>query len=249
MSRRSIVFCAFALLAAAVCIRLGVWQLARHGEKVRRNASIARQQRSAPVALANLPRDTGDAHYRPATVTGRFDYEHELVLSGRTHQGSPGVNLITPVRVEGSDTAVLVNRGWVYSPDGGRVDRVRWREADSGSVNGYVELYAPDAGATASAVDARIIRRVSRSEIGSKIPYPVAPFYLMVTGDSADGPHPARHQIPALDEGPHRSYAIQWFSFAVFALAGVVMIVLRERHPYARRTAYGPSDATTEHGI
>src|SRR5689334_7324682 len=114
MSRRSIVFCVFGLVAAAICVRLGVWQLARLDEKVRRNDSIARQQREAPVALATISRDTGDAHYRPATVTGRFDYEHELVLSGRTHQGSPGVNLITPVRVAGSDTAVLVNRGWVY---------------------------------------------------------------------------------------------------------------------------------------
>jgi surfeit locus 1 family protein len=248
MSRRSIVFCVFGLLAAAVCLRLGFWQLARLDEKVRRNESIVRQQRSAPVALASLPRDTAQAHYRPATVTGRFDYEHELVLSGRTHQGSPGVNLLTPVRIAGSDTAVLVNRGWVYSPDGGRVDRARWHEADSGSVSGYVELYVPDAGATASAIDRRIVRRVSRSEIDPKLPYPVAPFYLVVTGDTADGAHPARREIPALDEGPHRSYAIQWFSFAVFAVAGVVMIVLRERHPYARRTGYGPSDATTEHG-
>jgi surfeit locus 1 family protein len=249
MSRRSIVFCAFALLAAAACVRLGVWQLARLGEKVRRNESIAEQQRAAPVPLASLPRDTAGAHYRAASVTGRFDYDNELVLSGRTHEGSPGVDLITPVRIAGWDTAVLVNRGWVYSPDGGRVDRVRWREADSARVTGYVEVYAPDAGATTSAADARIVRRVSRSEIASKIPYPVAPYYLDATGDSADGAHPARHGIPALDEGPHRSYAIQWFAFAAFALAGALMIVLRERHPSSPYGGHGPPDATREHGI
>jgi len=245
MSRRSIVFCVLAVLAAAVCVRLGVWQLARLAEKLRRNEAIAHQQRSQPIPLASLPRDTAAAHYRPATVSGRFDYDHELVLSGRTHQGSPGVELVTPVRLPGSDTAVLVNRGWVYSPDGGHVDRSRWHEGDSARVSGYVELYAPDAGATAG--DARIVRRVSRSEIAPKVPYPVAPFYLVVTGDTADGAHPARRDLPALDEGPHRSYAIQWFTFATFALAGALMIVLRERHPYARQAPYGPPDATTEH--
>lgn len=248
MSRRSIVFCTFAVLAAAVCVRLGVWQLARLHEKLRRNDSIAQQQRQAPVPLASLPRDTAAAHYRPASVAGRFDYDHELVVSGRTHQGSPGVELVTPVLRAGNDTAVLVNRGWVYSPDGGRVDRSRWRESDSGTVVGYVELFAPDAGTTSSAVGARIVRRVSRAEIVSKIPYPVAPYYLVVTGDTADGAHPARRELPALDEGPHRSYAIQWFTFATFALAGAVMIVLRERHPYARQPAFGATDATTEHG-
>jgi surfeit locus 1 family protein len=240
-------FCVFAVLAAGVFARLGVWQLARLHEKVQQNKQIAQQQRSTPAPLEALPRDTGAAHYRPATVSGRFDYEHELVLTGRTHLGSPGVNLLTPVRRIGSDTAVLVNRGWVYSPDGSRIDRPRWREADTGTVVGYVELYSADAGTTASAADPRIVRRVSRSEIASKIPYPVSPYYLVATGDTADGAHPARQTIPALDEGPHRSYAVQWFAFATIALAGAAMVVLRERNPGGG--AYGPSDATGERGI
>ena len=87
------------------------------------------------MAFGALPRDTGGAHYRRgAPAIGRFDYEHELVLAGRTRQGSPGVELLTPVRVAGSDTAVLVNRGWVYSPDGATVDHARWREGDSARV-------------------------------------------------------------------------------------------------------------------
>jgi surfeit locus 1 family protein len=231
MSRRTIVFCVLAGLAAAVFVRLGFWQLARLHEKVQRNEEIVRQQRESPAELATLPRDTGAAHYRSATVTGRFDYEHELVLSGRTHQGSPGVDLITPLRPIAGDTAVLVNRGWVYSPDGATVDRARWHEPDSATVTGYVELYMPDAGTTSATTDPRIVRRVSRQEVASKIPYPVAPYYLVSTRDTADGAHPARHTIPALDEGPHRSYAIQWFFFALVAVAGATMIALRERYP------------------
>ena len=229
MSRRTIAFCVFALLAAAVFVRLGFWQLARLQEKLQRNREIVAQQRNTPVQFASLPRDTAGAHYRAATVVGRPDYEHELVLSGRTHQGSPGADLLTPVRVAGSDTAVLVNRGWVYSPDGATVDRRRWRESDSTRFVGYVELYAPSAGVTNATSDSRIVRRVSGQEIAAKIPYPVAPYYLVVTSDTADGAHPARHVIPALDEGPHRSYAIQWFAFATIALVGALFVVLRER--------------------
>jgi surfeit locus 1 family protein len=229
MSRRSIVFCAFALAAAAVFVRFGVWQLARLHEKVRRNTVIAAQTRGRPVQFAMLPRDTAGAHYRPTRVSGRFDYDQELVLSGRTHQGSPGAELVTPVRLPGSDTAVLVDRGWVYSPDGATVDHGRWRERDSADVSGFVELYAPDAGVTNATTDPRIVRRLSRREIAAKVPYPVAPYYVVATSDSADGPHPARRQLPALDEGPHRSYAMQWFSFAVIALVGAGVVVRRER--------------------
>ena len=229
MSVRTMVFCALAVLSAAIFVRLGAWQLERLHERQARNAIVRRQQASAPSPLESLPRDTGAAHYRPASVRGRLDYEHELVATNRTRRGSPGVELITPVRIAGSDTAVLVNRGWVYAPDGASVDRARWREGDSTALTGYVELYAPDAGATASTADPRIVRRVSRQEVASKVPYPVAPYYLVATGGPTSSTHPVRREIPVLDDGPHRSYAVQWFFFAAIALGGAGAVVWRER--------------------
>jgi surfeit locus 1 family protein len=228
MSRRTTLFCLLAIAAAAVFVRLGFWQLSRLRERQARNAAIAAQQRAAPRPFSELPRDTAGAHYRPAALAGRFDYEHELVLTSRTHEGSPGVELLTPLRVAGTDTAVLVNRGWVYAPDGFTVDRARWREGDSARVTGYVEVYSPDAGVTTSA-DPRIVRRVSRREIAGRLPYPLAPFYLVATGDTAGTAHPARRDIPVLDDGPHRSYAVQWFCFAAIALGGAGAVVWRER--------------------
>lgn len=227
------VFCAFAVLAAAIFIRLGFWQIARLHEKRARNAIIATQQRAAPVPVSQLPRDTGAVHYRAATVTGRYDFEHELVLSGRTHQGSPGVELLTPMRVNGQDTAVLVNRGWVYSADAGTVDRKRWHERDSSTVTGYVELFAPETPVLARAPkDARVIRRMTRGDIEAKLPYPIAPFYLVATSVE-DSAGPARRDIPVLDDGPHMSYAMQWFFFAAIALGGAGVVVLRERRERA----------------
>jgi surfeit locus 1 family protein len=230
MRPRTIVFCIIAVLAAGLFTRLGFWQLGRLRVRQARNATVIAAQRDAPTLLSTLPRDTGAAHYRKALLVGRFDYAHELVLAGRTHQGSPGVELLTPVRIAGSDTAVLVNRGWVYSPDAGSVDRSRWREGDSANVTGYVELFAPDAGTTSSTLDSRIVRRVSRLEAASRIPYPLTPWYLVQTGDTADARHPARRIIPTLDDGPHRGYAVQWFAFAITALVGALFVVLKDRH-------------------
>ena len=98
MSRRTTLFCVLAVVAAALFIRLGIWQIARLHERQARNAIVAAAQRSTPLSVRSMPRDTGAVHYRPATVDGRFDFEHEVVLASRTHQGSPGVELVTPVR-------------------------------------------------------------------------------------------------------------------------------------------------------
>ena len=227
MSRRTIVFCVLALAAASVFSRLGFWQVGRLRERQVRNAAIIHQEANAPMALLGLSKDSAYSHYRPATVTGKYDYEHELVLSGRTRRGSPGVDLLTPVRISGSDTAVLVNRGWVYSPNASDVDRARWREGDSARVTGYVQLYSPDTSVLVSRYP-RLVRHVSRREVAAKIPYPVAAFYLVAVGDTADLRHPARLDMPELDEGSHRSYAFQWFAFAAIALVGAGIVVHRE---------------------
>lgn len=224
---RIVVFCAFALGATLLFGRLGFWQLSRLRERQATNAMIVEHQLESPAVFSALPRDTSKVRFRIASVNGYYDYDHELTVSGRTRRGSPGVEFITPVRIAGSDTAVLVNRGWVYSPNAQAVDRARWREGDSAHVVGYAELYSPDTGVT-SASDAHVVRRVNRQDVAAKIPYPVASFYLVAVGDTANLSHPARREMPVLDEGPHRGYALQWFSFAAIAVIGAGIVVRRE---------------------
>ena len=244
MSVRTTIFVLFAALSAALFLRLGFWQIGRLHEKQARNIVVAQQQAAAAVPVAALPRDTGQVHYRLATISGRFDYEHELVASNRTRRGSPGVDLLTPMRLLGSDTAVLVNRGWVYSPDATSVDRARWREADSMSLTGFAELYSADANLGASA-DPRVVRRVSAREVATRLPYPVAPFYLVAVGDTANLAHPARREMPVLDDGPHRGYAFQWFAFAAIAVIGAGIVVRgAERRGVPNPV---PADATPSH--
>ncbi len=228
MSRWTLLFCIVALASASVFFSLGVWQLDRLQERQTSNATIAHQRLNHVVPVRELPRDTGQAHYRGVVADGRFDYEHELVFANRTRRGSPGVELLTPVRIAGTDTAVLVNRGWVYSPDGGSVDRTRWREGDSAHVSGYVELFTTEPMPAPSA-DPRIMRRMNRAAIQARVPYPLAPFYLVLVGDTTDLTHPARRDLPQLGEGSHRSYALQWFSFAVIAIVGAGIAVRRDR--------------------
>ena len=211
-------------MAAAGCIRLGFWQISRLHERRERNALVRSRLDSAEVAFAARPRDTALARFRRVRVTGTPDYAHELIYAVRTHNGSPGVNFLTPVRVAGSDTAVLVNRGWVYSPDGSTVDSTKWRERDT-TFSGYIEEFPPVAGA-AYASRPNVISRLGYPIVARTLPYPVATAYVVMLGDSSmSADRVARLTIPPLDEGPHFSYAVQWFGFALVALVGVGFVI------------------------
>ncbi|HJR64609.1 MAG TPA: SURF1 family protein [Gemmatimonadaceae bacterium] len=224
--RSSIAFL-IALIVAGLCIRLGLWQLDRLEQRRARNEVIAERMRAAPVLIGALPDDTSRLRYRRVLVSGTFDFEHQLVVTGRAREGSPGVYLLTPLRLEGG--AVLVNRGWVYSPDAASADLTRWREPEDVSLEGYVEPLGVLQGTAARSGSSDRVRALDAGLIDSAIPYDVEPFYVVATSPSAAGAQgPVRLTIPALDEGPHKSYAIQWFSFAAIALVGVPILVRHE---------------------
>jgi surfeit locus 1 family protein len=235
MSRRNVVFIVLALVAAAVCARLGFWQLSRLRDRRVRNELTAARLSEPPVAPAALPGDVALARLRRVRLAGRYDYAHEVVLTNRSRQGSPGVYIVTPLRPAGGDTAVLVTRGWVYSPDGSTVDLTRWREADTATVTGLVESFPPAAERRGSAdVPNRpsAFRWLDRDLMARRVGYPVAPYQVVALGgDSAAvaDSTPVRLTTPALDEGPHLSYAIQWFSFALIALVGAGVFVANDR--------------------
>lgn len=234
MRWRTIAFLAASIILAAVFARLGVWQLDRLHERRRRNAYLGERWRAAAVPLADLRGTADDIRYRRVIVSGRADYSHEVVYASRTRDGSPGVYLVTPVST--GDSTVLVVRGWVYAPDGATVDASRWREADSLTVEGYVdELSATSARPDSMPGRPGTVTRLDRARLERRIGRPLRGVYVMALGDKGapTATRPARFTLPELDDGPHRSYAVQWFSFAAIAVVGAGIVLRNDRRDRA----------------
>jgi surfeit locus 1 family protein len=244
-----------ALAIAAVCIRLGIWQLDRLAQRRLENARVAAGIVGEPVDMEAVGGDSTRSRALRVRLRGRYDFEHEIVLINRSRDGSPGVNLLTPLRLEGRDTAVLVNRGWVYSPDGSTVDPSRWREPVEAAGTAWVSwlpVYGRGASARSSANEttARRVLQADRQVMSGMLPYPIAPYQLVLIDEAAmnqangyggnggaaplgtetpiDPTRPVRIPLPSLDEGPHKSYALQWFAFAAIALIGTGAVARNE---------------------
>ncbi len=100
--------CLFALF-----VYLGLWQYHK-GERL--EAGIAQRQERGKLDAALIGRSLVDAQTlldAPVKVRGEFDGDSQFYLDNRQHKGQPGVHVITPLRIENSQTRVLVNRGWV----------------------------------------------------------------------------------------------------------------------------------------
>lgn len=228
MRPRTILALAIPVACAALFVRLGLWQLSRHGERAALNAGLAERLVAAPVPLGTLASDTMNVRWTQVTVSGRFRYDLEQVHAGRADKGSPGVHLLTPLERPDNDTLVLVVRGWVYSSDAATVERARWREADSVTLAGYL-IAIPGEGPPPPADATLPIRQLSRQAVETRIGRPIAPAQIVMTSDSLAriDSVPRRLPPPVLDAGPHRSYAVQWFSFALIALVGGIALFRR----------------------
>ena len=55
-----------------------------------------------------------------------------------------------------------------------------------------------------------------------QIPYPLLPAWVQLETQqpSQAGPEPELLALPVLDDGPHLSYAVQWFIFSTIAIIG-----------------------------
>jgi surfeit locus 1 family protein len=238
MTLRKWIITIAAVSAAAVFISFGVWQLRRLDARQAQNSLLASRRFAPEVELDALPSDTAEARFRRVRLRGTLDYDNEIVHTLRGRGGSPGVNILTPLRRAGNDTAVLVNRGWVYAPDGVTVDTRPWRESDSVDATGFVESF-PTAGpfAPPNPERPRAFRRLDRAALSKLMPYPIANYYVVLSDSStstapalgiAPPPNiPPRVQPASLDEGPHRNYAVQWFSFAAISIIGLVILLRR----------------------
>jgi surfeit locus 1 family protein len=123
----------------------------------------------------------------------------------------------------------------VYSPDALSVDLSRWREPAEASMVGYVEEFSSAGrGVPRSTTNPRAWHRLDGTQLSKSFPYPIEPYYVVALPRGAQrADAPVRLSLPELSEGPHRSYAIQWFSFAAIALIGVSSLIWQDRR--ARR--------------
>lgn len=238
MTVRKWVLAVVAVAAAAIFTSFGLWQLRRLDARQQQNSLLASRRFAPEVELGSLPPDTGEARFRRVRLHGRYDYDNEIVHTLRGRNGSPGVNILTPLVRSATDTAVLVNRGWVYAPDGMTIDTRQWREAATLTGTGFVETFPTEGPfAPPNPVRPRAFRRLDRAAMTKLFPYPIADYYVVLTdstssrapglGSAAKTNVPPRVEPALLGEGPHRNYAVQWFSFAAISIIGLVIFLRR----------------------
>lgn len=231
------------LVLIVIMINLGFWQLNRRDEKstlndnIRSRGSLPTQPIDALVPAGSTRTSTRDVQWRRVVATGTYRVADELVVSNRTISGQPGFWVLTPLLTR-DGSIIPVVRGFVFRPEF-ESRGVSSVPAPAGDVTIEGALQAsPTSGRFGDErSDVGLVPAISQVDTGrlaERWGATVAPVWLRL--DAGDGTPTAEGPLfpvppPPLSQGPHLSYAIQWFIFSVIGLVGYPVIL--------RRQAYG----------
>jgi len=228
-----------ALVAVAVCIWLGSWQLGRFEDRVSTQQDAARSAAAPGEAvplrsvLATAESRVGtDTVGRAVTATGSYDPAHQLLVPNRTVDGRQGYYVLTPLRTA-DGRAVAVVRGWAAgSPGAAPAPAV-----PSGEVTVIGRLQAPETsgsgGAVAGGLPSGQLGTISPAALVNVLPYGTYDGWV-----SADVVPAGLTVVPtvqpqggnglSLRAFQNLGYTLEWFVFAGFVVFMWFRLVRRE---------------------
>jgi len=238
-TRRWLPLTIVALIAIAMTVRLGIWQLDRLEQRRAFNARVSAQIDQPELLLEGdaLQTDLYNMEYRKVIVEGVYDHTQEIAIRNQHWQNQWGVHLVTPLKIKGSDQAILIDRGWIPAGDYSPGDWSKFYEPGEVEVLGVLRRskekadWGSRSDPTPSPGGAPLStwNFINIDSIDKQITYPLLPVYIQQAPDETWTGLPYRSE-PDLEitEGPHMGYAIQWFTFAVIITIGYPMLIRKQ---------------------
>ena len=247
------------LAAMAVIIRLGIWQLDRLESRRTFNAKVQAQLDQPELVLGGeaLGAPLAEMEYREVVVVGEYDHTQEIALRNQYLNNQWGVHLITPLKINGSDQAVLVDRGWISAADFEGGDWSKFNEPGIVEVRGVIRASRSQADfgsrsdptPVPGGAPIRAWNFVNVPAISQQASLSLLPAYIQEKPAADWNGLPIRTQ-PELDltEGPHLGYALQWFTFATILGIGYLVYIRRQEKVNKKSGPIGqqPSDVYVE---
>jgi cytochrome oxidase assembly protein ShyY1 len=203
-------------LVALICIAAGTWQIARFEGKVHANDALRGNAHAAPVPVASLlPLTTASApskdsiQLRTVTATGTYDRAHQVLVRNRSVDSRDGYLVLTPLTT--GRATLLVVRGFVQERPNG--DPLPATDPPAGTVT--VTARVEQAESKGESLSNGTVAAINPKDQATRLGVPV--FYgAGLTGmPSPSLSNPAGGAV----EPQHFAYIIQWYLFALLALA------------------------------
>ena len=222
----------FVAAMVVLMVNLGFWQLRRLDDRHDRNDDVRSAMEAEPAELgellsgAELPPD-----HTAAVLRGTYLGEHSFLVANRTYDAQAGSWLVTPLELA-DGTVIVISRGWVPRLWAAGSDP-RDLTPPTGEVIVTGRTFTSVGGGRIGSGNIAILPELNRLDLArveELTGLDVADLWVQLDQQApALGSIPVPVPPPGLDQGPHLSYAFQWFFFSTGTVVAYGLI-LRRRH-------------------
>ncbi|KPK47428.1 MAG: hypothetical protein AMS22_16615 [Thiotrichales bacterium SG8_50] len=222
------------LLVLPLLIGLGFWQLDRAKQKRELQSMYDARMSDTPVSVGTRVQAPEELQFYRVAVKGFYDSALTILLDNRVHEGQVGYFVVTPLRIAGSETRVLINRGWVpLGADRSTIPDVPAPKGPQYVVgvatvpHAKVFRLAPPPALTSQWQP--VWQHMDMKRFAEAVSFPIQPIVVLQDPDNDAGGFV--RQWKRLDTGiaVHQGYAFQWFSLAV-ALCAIFVFFMFGRN-------------------
>lgn len=227
----------FVLAMIVTMTGAGFWQLDRLDDRKARNVEVreAMALEPQPVDVLLAADDDAALDLTPTLVIGEYLDDSSFFVANRTFESQAGVWLVTPMRLA-DGSLVAVSRGWVPRLWAAGEDP-REIVTPSGSVEVLGRLQSSIDGGRIGGGSTSILPEVSRldlDEVELMLGVELADRWVQLEVQAPPLENlPIPVPRPGLDEGPHLSYAFQWFFFSSATVVVYGLILRKKRRELA----------------
>jgi len=218
------------LAAVALFVRLAFWQLSRAAEKDALQAKYAAGQR-AVVELTESNAATL-TQYQRVSARGHYVSAHQILLDSMpSAMGQPGYRVVTLFELEQGGW-LLADRGW-HRPGATRSDLPDVAvEENARRVTGQLSVLPRPGVRLAATPDGsdkwpRVLNYPEQATLEAALDHKVLPGLVLLDQDQPDGFERVWQARIDMGSERHLSYAVQWFGFAIAAIALFVVLGFR----------------------
>ncbi len=207
------------VVGVALFIHLGQWQSSKAALRAQQMDQYAARMAQSPADLGAALVQADDWHNAPVRVRGVYETDNQFFIDNQQLQARPGLHVITPLKIDGGSTRVLVNRGWVAWGDSREVLPVVATPAGVVTVTGVaVQPQVKKAFMTPDRPSpmVRLWERLDLARFARQNPGALQP--VVVQQAQRDAPNDGLvRQWPAPEDKVmmHKGYALQWYGMAV----------------------------------
>jgi surfeit locus 1 family protein len=217
-------------------LSLGAWQINRAGEKQDFLDTEAKRVNETVKLDSKTQDDADNLRYKHATVVGHYDTTKQFLLDNQIDAGKAGYFVFTPFKLQNSNKAILVNRGWILLIEPRatlpNVDFSAESEITlSGRINHFPSIGLKLAGANQpTQTNPAVVGIIDAPILGKELGVELFNFQLEL---DANAPHGFKREwamAKIMQPEQHLGYALQWFGLA-FVLTIIFIKVGFKNHP------------------